>query len=74
MAYSTILVQILMEFVWASHDAFRLHANAHQLSKLAILYFPIHSNFLSFAAGKNFDLSISLDRTQSYPVLVTRED
>ena len=34
----------------------------------------IHSTFLSFAAGKNFDLSIILDRTQSCPVLVTRED
>lgn len=56
------------------NDAFRLRADAHRLSKLAILYFPIHSTFLSFAAGKNFDLSIILDRTQSCPVLVTRED
>ena len=31
-------------------------------------------NLLSFAAGKNFDLSIWLDRTQRCPVLVTKKD
>ena len=50
------------------NDPFRLRAYAHRLSKLAILYFPIHTTFLSFAAGKNFDLSICLDRTQRCPV------
>ena len=50
------------------NDPFRLRADTHRLSKLAILYFPIHTTFLSFAAGKNFDLSICLDRTQRCPV------
>ena len=54
------------------NDAFRLLGDAHQLSKPAILYFPIHTTFLCFAAGKNFDLSICLDRTQRCPVLLIK--
>ena len=45
------------------NDAFRLRADAHRLSKLVILKFPITLPSPSFAAGKNLDLSICLDRT-----------
>ena len=45
------------------NDVFRLRAYAYRLSKLVILKFPITLPSPSFAAGKNLDLSICLDRT-----------